>query len=65
MAVELIRDSTGTSGVLNRKRSEDSENWKQLTNEKAIRPMLLKSKGMIDKRLEPLFLQILNNYTCK
>lgn len=52
MAVELIRDSTGISGVLNRIRSEDSENWKQLTNEKAIRPMLLKSKGMTDKQLD-------------
>jgi hypothetical protein len=52
MAVKLIRDSTGNSGVLNRIRPEDYENWKQLTNERAIRPMLLKSKGMTDILLD-------------
>ena len=52
MAVGLIRDSTGSSGVLNRICSGDSANWKQLTNERAVRPMLLKSKGMTDKLLD-------------
>jgi hypothetical protein len=47
MSVEFIRDSGEISEVLNILRSEeDSENWEQLTNEKTIRRMLLKTKGM-------------------
>ena len=53
MSVEFIRDSGDLSEILNKLRSqEDSENWEQLTNEKAIRRMLLKTKGMSDKLID-------------
>jgi hypothetical protein len=53
MSVEFIRDDEEISEILNKLRSEeDSENWEQLTNEKAIRRMLLKTKGMSDKLID-------------
>jgi len=53
MSVEFIRDSGEISEVLNILRSEeDSENWEQLTNERIIRRMLLKTKGMTEKLVD-------------
>jgi hypothetical protein len=50
MSVEFIRDDGDLSEILNKLRSEeDSENWQQFTNEKIIRRMLLKTKGMTEK----------------
>ena len=49
MSVEFKKDDEEISEVLNKLRSEENpENWEQLTNEKAIRRMLLKTKGMSD-----------------
>jgi hypothetical protein len=53
MSVEFIRDDEEISEILNKLRSEENpENWEQLTNEKAIRRMLLKTKGMSDKLID-------------
>jgi hypothetical protein len=53
MSVEFIRDDREISEILNKSRSEeDSENWEQLTKEKIIRRMLLKTKGMSDKLID-------------
>jgi hypothetical protein len=53
MSVEFIRDDGDLSEILNKLRSEgDSENWEQLTNEKIIRRMLLKTKGMTEKLVD-------------
>ena len=53
MSVEFIRDDEEISEVLNKLRSEENpENWEQLTNEKAIRRMLLKTKGMTEKLVD-------------
>jgi len=53
MSVEFLRDDGDLSEILNKLRSEeDSENWEQLTNEKTIRRMLLKTKGMSDKLID-------------
>jgi hypothetical protein len=53
MSVEFIRDDREISEILNKSRSEeDSENWEQLTKEKIIRRMLLKTKGMSDKLVD-------------
>jgi hypothetical protein len=53
MSVEFIRDDRDLSEILNKSRSEeDSENWEQLTNEKIIRRMLLKTKGMTEKLVD-------------
>jgi hypothetical protein len=53
MSVEFLRDDREISEILNKLRSEeDSENWEQLTNEKAIKRMLLKTKGMSDKLID-------------
>jgi hypothetical protein len=50
MSVEFIRDDGEISEVLNKLRSEeDSEQWEQLTNEKTIRRMLLKTKGNVQQ----------------
>ena len=48
MSVEFIRDDGEISEILNKLRcEEDFENWEQLTNEKSIRRMLLKTKGTL------------------
>jgi len=53
MSVEFIRDDGDLSEILNKLRSaEDSENWEQLTNEKIIRRILLKTKGMTEKLVD-------------
>src|SRR5215208_3654475 len=53
MSVEFIRDDEEISEVLNKLRSEENpENWEQLTNEKTIRRMLLKTKGMTEKLVD-------------
>src|SRR5215208_872160 len=53
MSVEFIRDDGEISEILNKLRSEEGpENWEQLTNEKTIRRMLLKTKGMSDKLID-------------
>jgi hypothetical protein len=53
MSVEFIRDDGEISEILNKLRSkENPENWEQLTNEKAIRRMLLKTKGMPNKLID-------------
>ena len=50
MPVEFVRDDGDLSEILNKLRSEeDSEQWEQLTNEKTIRRMLLKTKGMTEE----------------
>lgn len=53
MSVEFIRDDGEISEILNKLRSEeDSERWEQLTNEKTIRRMLLKTKGMTEELVD-------------
>jgi hypothetical protein len=53
MSVEFIGDDGDLSEILNKLRSEEaSEHWEQLTNEKTIRRMLLKTKGMSDKLID-------------
>jgi hypothetical protein len=37
---------------------EDSENWEQLTNEKIIRRMLLKTKGMTEKLVDSVIFAV-------
>jgi hypothetical protein len=53
MSVEFISDDGEISEILNKLRSQENpENWEQLTNEKTIRCMLLKTKGMSDKLID-------------
>jgi hypothetical protein len=53
MSVEFIRDDGDLSEILNKLRSEkDSEQWEQLTNEKTIRRMLPKTKGMTEELVD-------------
>jgi hypothetical protein len=53
MSVEFIGDDGDLSEILNKLRSEEaSEHWEQLTDEKAIRRILLKTKGVSDKLID-------------
>ena len=59
MSVEFIRDDGEISEILNKLRSEeDSERWEQLTNEKTIRRMLLKTKGMTEELVDAAIFEV-------
>ena len=69
MPVEFIKADTRTSNTLKRLRSERaSQYWEHLTNEHAIRPMLLEIKGITDELIDAAILGIVqgrqssNNY---
>src|SRR5919112_1614742 len=68
MSVEFIKAGTQTSDTLAKLRSEsDSEHWERLTNERAIRRMLIEINGMTNELIDAAILGIvqgrqINNY---